>query len=59
MSLTDQPMTAEQAAILKRLAMDAFEPEAFSGKLTRKEAALRIETLRAKLHLQDEPPHTL
>ncbi|MEI9803223.1 MAG: DUF3072 domain-containing protein [Pseudolabrys sp.] len=53
------PMTAEQAALLKRLAGDAYEPEAFSPTLTRVEAQRRIVSLNAKLKLQDEPPHTL
>jgi hypothetical protein len=34
----DQPMTAEQAATLKRLARDAYELEAFQPNLTRAEA---------------------
>jgi hypothetical protein len=56
---TEEPMTPEQAARLKQLSEDAFEPEAFSPLLTRAEAALRIDALSAKLKLQDEPPHTL
>jgi Protein of unknown function (DUF3072) len=52
-------MTAEQAALLKQLAQDAYEPEAFSAQLTQTEAAKRIVMLKAKLKLQDEPPHTL
>jgi hypothetical protein len=55
----DAPMTAEQAALLERLARDAYEPEAFSPHLTRGEAQRRIVALNAKLKLQDEPPHTL
>lgn len=55
----DAPMTAEQAALLERLARDAFEPEASSPHLTRGEAQRRIATLNAKLKLQDGPPHTL
>ena len=57
-SHTDAPMTREQALRLKELATDALEPEAFSPKLTASEASLRIETLLAKLRLQDGPPHT-
>jgi hypothetical protein len=53
------PMTAAQQAELKQLAKDAFEPDAFGQHLTQDEAARRIATLRAKLKLQDEPPHTL
>jgi hypothetical protein len=55
----DGPMTAEEAALLKRLAGDAYEPEAFSAHLTRGEAQRRIVALQAKLKLQDGPPHTL
>lgn len=55
----DAPMTPEQASRLKQLATDALELDAFSPRLTASEAALRIETLQAKLRLQDGPPHTL
>lgn len=54
----DAPMTAEQAAELRRLAHDAFDLEAFGEHLTESEAARRIATLRAKLKLQGTPPHT-
>ena len=54
-----QPMTAEQAATLKRLAEAAYELDAYKPDLTRAEAALRIAALTAKLKLLDEPPHTL
>ena len=53
------PMTAEQAALLKRLAQDAYDLEAFRPHLTQSEAKLRIAVLKAKLKLQDGPPHTL
>jgi hypothetical protein len=53
------PMTAEQAAVLRQLAGDAFELDAFGPHLTQSEAAKRIAALKAKLKLQDEPPHTL
>jgi hypothetical protein len=55
----DEPMTGTQAAELRALARDAFESEAYDPKLTSGEAARRIAALRAKLALQDEPPHTL
>ena len=55
----DQPMTAEQAATLKRLAKAAYELDAFKPNLTRAEADLRIAVLTAKLKLLDGPPHTL
>lgn len=53
-----EPMTAEQTELLRRLAQEAYDPEAFSSHLTQSEAALRIATLQAKLALQSEPPHT-
>ncbi|MGN6572769.1 MAG: DUF3072 domain-containing protein [Pseudolabrys sp.] len=52
------PMTPEQAALLRRLAEAAFDREAFGEHLTQGEAARRIATLQAKLKLQGEPPHT-
>jgi hypothetical protein len=52
-------MTAEQAARLKQLARDGYEPDAFSERLTQAEAARRIAALEAKLKLLDAPPHTL
>ncbi len=54
-----KPMTAEQAAQLRQLAHDTFEPDAFKPNLTRAEAERRIAALRAKLNLLDEPPFTL
>jgi hypothetical protein len=54
----DAPMTAEQVALLRRLAHEAFDFEAFSEHLTQGEAVRRIATLQAKLALQGEPPHT-
>jgi hypothetical protein len=53
------PITAEQAATLKRLAEAAYELEAFQPNLTPPEADLRIAMLTAKLKLLDAPPHTL
>ena len=55
----DAPMSAEQAALLRRLAHEAFDLQAFGEHLTQSEAARRIATLQAKLKLQGEPPHTL
>jgi DUF3072 family protein len=57
--MNDRPMTAEQAATLKRLAEAAYELEAFQPNLTRAEADLRIAMLTAKLKLLGAPPHTL
>jgi hypothetical protein len=54
----DDPMTSEQAALLRRLAHDARDFEAFGEHLTQAEAARRIATLQAKLKLQGHPPHT-
>ena len=51
-------MTAEQAALLRKLAFDAYESDAFRPNLTRAEAERRIDTLQAKLKLMSEPPHT-
>ena len=55
----NRPMTAEQAATLKRLAQAAYELDAFKTNLKRSEADLRIAALIAKLKLLDGPPHTL
>ena len=49
----NRPMTAAQAAMLKRLAQDAYEPDAFKPNLTRAEADKRIVMLTAKLKLLD------
>ena len=57
--IANRPMTAEQAATLKRLAEAAYELDAFKPNLTQDEADLRIAMLTAKLKLLDEPPHTL
>jgi hypothetical protein len=48
-------MTAQQAARLKQLAIDAFEPDAFKLNLTQAEAQKHIVMLSAKLPLLDEP----
>ncbi len=52
-------MTVEQAKLLKHLAHEAYELEAFKPNLTRAKTARRIATLRAKIKLEGEPPHTL
>jgi hypothetical protein len=54
-----QPMTAEQPATLKRLAIAAYELDAYKPNLTRAEADLRIAASTAKLKLLGGPPHTL
>jgi hypothetical protein len=53
------PMSQEQAALLKKLAYEAYEPEAFTERLTQADAERRIAMLQAKLTLMDGPPHTL
>ena len=53
------PMTVEQTALLRQLALEAYELDAFGCHLTQAEANIRIATLAAKLKLLDEPPHTL
>lgn len=52
------PMTGAQAARLRVLAEEAYEPEAYRSRLTAGEAARRIGVLQAKLVLFDGPPHT-
>jgi Protein of unknown function (DUF3072) len=56
---TVELMTDEQAKLLKYLAQETYEPQAFKPNLTQAEAARRIAALSAKLKLQGEPPHTL
>ena len=58
-STREDAMSEAQATLLRALSLEAFEPEAFRLTLSKAEAALRIAALRAKLQLQDEPPHTL
>jgi hypothetical protein len=55
----DARMTPQQAALLKKLAQDAFELDAFHAQITSAEADRRIAMLSAKLKLLGEPPHTL
>ncbi len=56
---TVEIMTDKQAVLLRELAIDAYEPEAFRPNLTKAEAELRINVLKAKLKLMGGPPHTL
>lgn len=51
-------MTAKQSALLRQLARDGYEHDAFSEQLTQAEADKRIVMLQAKLKLMNEPPHT-
>lgn len=55
----NEPMTGAQASDLKTLSEEAREPEAFKLNLSKAEASRRIDALKAKLRLQDGPPHTL
>jgi Protein of unknown function (DUF3072) len=55
----DEPMTGAQASYLKTLSEQAHELDAFDATLTKAEASKRIDALKAKLKLQDGPPHTL
>jgi hypothetical protein len=55
-AMTNQAMTAEQAATLKRLAKARLRVSGISAEPTRAEADLR---LTAKLKLLGESPHTL
>lgn len=57
-SKSDALMSTEQAAVLRKLAFDAYEPEAFTPNLTKAEAEQRIDVLQAKMRLMSEPPHT-
>ncbi len=56
---TVELMTIEQSNLLKHLAQETYDPQAFKRNLTQAEAARRIAALRAKIKLQGEPPHTL
>ena len=47
-SAEDEPMTESQTATLRRLAYEAFEPEAFRRQLSKTEAQRRIDALAAK-----------
>jgi hypothetical protein len=57
-SNSEAMMSAEQSEVLRKLAFDAYEPDAFSPNLTRAEAEQRIDVLRAKMKLMSDPPHT-
>ena len=55
----DNPMTRAQASELRKLAEAAYELDAYRERLSQSEATRRIGALRAKLRLQDGPPHPL
>jgi hypothetical protein len=45
------PMTKGQAATLRTLAVEAYQPKLFEEQLSRAEAARRIETLKREIEL--------
>lgn len=55
----EPPMTTDQLKVLKQLAQNNYEIDAYSPNLTRDQIEWRIAALKAKLKLLDEPPHTL
>ncbi len=48
-SVDDEPMTDEQAALLKDLCVQANEPQEFDGELTRTEADEFIKEMRRRV----------
>jgi hypothetical protein len=46
-----RPMSRGQAATLRTLSVEAYQPKLFEEKLTREEADRRIETLRQEIAL--------
>ena len=46
-------MTRAQAALLKRLADEAYQPKQYEPQLSKDEAARRIEALRKEIELAD------
>jgi len=55
----NEPMTPDQAVLLRQLAIEAYEADAFEERITRLDAELRIALLRAKLTRIGEPPDRL
>ena len=47
----DEPMTGAQTSYLKTLSQQAYEPDAFSDRLTKAEASKRIDALNALIAL--------
>ncbi|HEY8334002.1 MAG TPA: DUF3072 domain-containing protein [Tardiphaga sp.] len=45
------PMTRGQAATLRTLALEAYQPKLFEEQLTRQEAARRIDALKREIEL--------
>lgn len=48
-----KPMTPTQAATLRSLSIEAYQPKQFAEDLTREEAEARIMTLLAEIELAD------
>ena len=46
-------MTKAQAALLKRLADEAYQPRQYEAGLSKEEAARRIEALQREIELAD------
>jgi hypothetical protein len=46
-------MTRAQAALLKRLADEAYQPKQYEPRLSKDEAARRIDALRKEIELAD------
>jgi hypothetical protein len=46
-------MTRAQAALLKRLADEAYQPQQYEPSLSKEEAARRIEALKREIKLAD------
>jgi len=55
----DAPMSPDQAVLLRQLAVEAYEPDAFAERITRSEAELRIAMLRQKLNRIGGATHIL
>lgn len=51
----DDPMTGAQASYLKTLSEQAGDAEAFAEDLSKAEASKRIDALREKLQLPEQP----
>lgn len=52
-------MTPDQAVLLRQLAIEAYDADAFEERITRLDVEFRIALLRAKLRRIGEPPDRL
>ncbi len=50
----DAPMAPRQLATLRTLSAEAYQPKLFEPNLTAKEAARRINALKAEIELADQ-----